>query len=146
MQEILAGKGVPDDEAMRRELRARGIGMSASLGFSNTYALALTRKRAEALGIKKISDLRRLPELHLALTHEFLDRGDGWRALARHYDLPQQNVVGVDHDVAYPKLLAGEIDLTDVISTDAMVHRNDLVLLEDDQKFFLATTPYGSIG
>ena len=106
------------------------------MGFSNTYALALTRKRAEELGIKKLSDLRRLPELRLALTHEFLDRGDGWRALVRHYDLPQKNVVGVDHDIAYPQLLAGEIDVTDVYSTDAMVHRNDLILLEDDLKFF----------
>jgi osmoprotectant transport system permease protein len=136
VEEILASQAVPDDEAMRRELRARGIGMSDSLGFSNSYALALTRQRAEALGISKISDLRRLPELHLALTHEFLDRGDGWRALVRHYDLPQRNVVGVDHDVAYPQLLSGEIDVTDVYSTDAMVHRNDLVLLEDDQNFF----------
>ncbi len=136
VQEILAAQQVPDDEAMRRELRARGIGISDSLGFSNSYSLALTRKRAEALGIKKISDLRRLPELRLAMTHEFLDRGDGWPALARHYDLPQRDVVGVDHDVAYPRLLAGEIDVTDVYSTDAMIHRNDLVLLEDDLKFF----------
>ncbi len=81
VQEILAGQAVPDEEAIRRELHARGIGMSDSLGFSNSYALALTRKRAEALGIKKISDLRRLPELRLALTHEFLDRSDGWGAL-----------------------------------------------------------------
>ncbi|HZZ80744.1 MAG TPA: glycine betaine ABC transporter substrate-binding protein [Gemmataceae bacterium] len=135
-QEILTEKAAPDDEAMRRALRARGMGMSGSLGFSNTYALALTRKRATELGIKNISDLRRFPELHLALTHEFLDRSDGWGALAERYDLPQRNVVGVDHDVAYPQLLAGEIDVTDVYSTDAMVHRNDLVLLEDDLKFF----------
>lgn len=134
--EILTEQGVPDDEAMRRELGASGIGMSGSLGFSNSYALALTRKRAEALNIRTISDLRRFPELRLALTHEFLDRSDGWRALARRYDLPQRNVVGVDHDVAYPQLLAGEIDVTDVYTTDAMVHRNDLVLLDDDLKFF----------
>src|SRR5271163_719470 len=57
MQEILAAQAVPDGEAMRRELHARGIGMSDSLGFSNSYSLALTRKRAEALGIGKISDL-----------------------------------------------------------------------------------------
>jgi osmoprotectant transport system permease protein len=136
VQEILAGRGVTDEDAMRRELHARGIGMSNSLGYSNSYSLALTKKRAEALEIRKISDLRRWPELRLAMTHEFLDRGDGWRSLARHYDLPQRNVVGVDHDVAYPQLLAGEIDLTDVYSTDAVVHRNDLALLEDDLKFF----------
>ena len=136
VQEILAHQSVPDEAAMRSELRSRGIGMSQSLGFSNTYALALTKTRAAKLGIKKISDLQRLPELRFALTHEFLDRGDGWRELSRHYQLQQRNVVGVDHDIAYPQLLAGEIDVTDVYSTDAMVHRNDLLLLEDDREFF----------
>ena len=71
-----------------------GIGISKSLGFSNTYALALTRKRAAELGISRISDLKRLPEMRLALTHEFLDRGDGWPALKRHYELQQNNVRG----------------------------------------------------
>ena len=110
--------------------------MSKSLGFSNTYAIALTKKRAAELGIAKISDLKRHPELKLALTHEFLDRSDGWPALAKRYDLPQRDVVGVDHDLAYPQLLAGEIDAIDVYSTDAMIHRGDLAVLEDDLKFF----------
>ena len=50
--------------------------------------------------------------------------------------MPQRNVVGVDHDLAYPQLLAGEIDAIDVYSTDAMIHRGDLAVLEDDLKFF----------
>ena len=77
-----------------------------------------------------------MPELRLALTHEFLDRGDGWPALKRRYDLQQRNVVGVDHDVAYRQLLAGEVDIIDVYSTDAMIRRGDLVLLKDDASFF----------
>lgn len=135
-EEILAGKNVPDEKAMRDLLRDRGIGISASLGFSDTYALALTRKRARELGVSSISDLQRLPELRIALTHEFLDRGDGWPALRRHYDLPQVDVVGVDHDVAYRQLLAGEIDVVDVYTTDAMIRRGDLALLADDHSFF----------
>lgn len=135
-EEILAGQNVPDEAAMRAALAKMGIGVSKSLGFSNTYALALTRERAEELGISKISDLQRLPELRVALTHEFLDRADGWPALRRHYDLPQRDVVGVDHDVAYRQLLAGEIDVIDVYSTDAMIRRGDLVVLEDDLSFF----------
>jgi len=135
-QEILARENVSDDDAMKHELQSRGIGISKSMGFSNTYALALTKKRANDLGITTISDLKRLPELRLALTHEFLERKDGWPALARHYDLPQRNVVGVDHDLAYPQLLAGEIDVIDVYTTDAMIYRSDLVVLEDDSKFF----------
>jgi osmoprotectant transport system permease protein len=134
--EIFAGQNVHDETSMRHLLRNQGIGMSKSLGFSNTYALALTRPRAAELGVAKISDLKRQPELRLALTHEFLDRGDGWPALARHYNLPQRDVVGVDHDVAYRQLLAGEIDIVDVYSTDALIHRNDLVVLEDDLQFF----------
>ncbi len=134
--EIFAGQNVRDETTMRDLLHEKGIGMSKSLGFSNTYALALTRKRAAELGISRVSDLKRLPELRLALTHEFLDRADGWPALKRHYDLQQSDVVGVDHDVAYRQLLAGEIDMIDVYSTDAMIRRGDLVLLEDDQSFF----------
>jgi len=134
--EIFAGKKVVDVTTMRDLLRDKGIGISKSLGFSNTYALALTRKRAMELGVSRISDLKRLPELRLALTHEFLDRADGWPALKRRYDLQQDDVVGVDHDVAFRQLLAGEVDVIDVYSTDAMIRRGDLLLLDDDQSFF----------
>jgi len=134
--EIFAGQNVSDEKTIRDLLDKKGIAMSKSLGFSDTYALAMTRRRAAQLGLSKISDLKRLPELQLALTHEFLDRGDGWTALARRYDLQQRNVVGVDHDVAYRQLLAGEVDVIDVYSTDAMIRRGDLVLLKDDAAFF----------
>ncbi len=136
MAEILAGQNITDEATARDRLRQRGIGISKPLGFSNTYALALTRKRAAELGVSRISDLKRLPDLRLALTHEFLDRADGWPALKRRYDLQQHDVVGVDHDVAYRQLLAGEIDVIDVYSTDAMIRRGDLVVLDDDLSFF----------
>jgi osmoprotectant transport system permease protein len=135
-EEILAREKLPDQVAVRAALEKMGIGMSKSLGFSDTYALALTRARAKELGISRISDLKRLPELRTALTHEFLDRKDGWGALARHYDLAQRDVAGVDHDVAYRQLLGGEIDVIDVYTTDAMIRRGDLVVLEDDESFF----------
>ncbi|MGE0537701.1 MAG: glycine betaine ABC transporter substrate-binding protein [Pirellulales bacterium] len=136
LAEIFANQQIDDEAALRARLREQGIGMSQSLGFSNTYALALTRQRAAELGISRISGLKRRPELRLAFTHEFLDRGDGWPALKRRYDLQQRSVAGVDHDVAYRQLLAGEIDVIEVYSTDAMIRRGDLVLLEDDLSFF----------
>lgn len=136
LKEIFAGTSVADDAALRELLRARGIGVTPSMGFSNSYALALTAKRAAELGAAKISDLRRLPELRMALTHEFLDRGDGWTALKKTYGLQQSSVAGVDHDVAYRQLAAGEIDVVDVYSTDAMIRRSNLFLLADDRAFF----------
>lgn len=134
--EIFADRKLPDDAAVQAALRDLGIGVSKSLGFSNTYALALTRSRAAKLKVSRISDLKRLPELRLALSHEFLDRADGWPALKRRYNLQQSGVAGVDHDLAYRQLLAGEIDVMDVYSTDAMIRRGDLVLLDDDLSFF----------
>ncbi|HEX3868884.1 MAG TPA: glycine betaine ABC transporter substrate-binding protein, partial [Pirellulales bacterium] len=136
LTEILAGQDLGDDQAMRMALSHHGIGVSNSLGFSNGYALALSRRRAAELKLSRISDLRRWPELRLAFTHEFLDRADGWPSLKRHYDLHQSRVVGVDHDLAYRQLLAGEIDVIDVYSTDAKIRQGDLTLLEDDESFF----------
>ncbi len=134
--EILARQHPRDDAAAAELLAAQGIGISQSLGFTNSYALAITRQRAAELGVAQISDLRRLPELRLALTHEFLDRADGWPALKAAYELQQSAVAGVDHDVAYRQLLSGEIDLIDVYSTDAMIRRGELLLLADDRQFF----------
>ncbi len=135
-QEIFADRDIPSDEALRAELNKLGLKMSAPLGFNNTYALALTRKRAEELDVSRISDLRRFPELKVAVTHEFLDRGDGWPALVQNYDLPQTNVLGVDHDIAYRQLLSGEVDVIDVYTTDAKIGQSDLRVLEDDLQFF----------
>src|SRR5262249_13520780 len=73
-QEIFAVERIKGEAAMRKALAAKGVGMSRSLGFNNTYALALARKRSDELGVRRVSDLRRYPELRLALTHEFLDR------------------------------------------------------------------------
>ena len=49
-------------------LARQGLGMTRSLGFQNTYALGMRKARAQALGIRTLSDLARHPEL-LSLIH-----------------------------------------------------------------------------
>jgi osmoprotectant transport system permease protein len=51
------------------------------LGFANSYALAMVAAQASKLGISRLSDLARHPELRLGLSQEFLSRKDGWEAL-----------------------------------------------------------------
>src|SRR5205085_4621363 len=123
-------------DQIANELGKVGIGMTEPLGFNNTYALVMRRNRAEQLGIRTISDLQKHPELKFGLTHEFLDRKDGWRPLAQHYQLNPQNVVGIDHALGYAALARNSIDVKDAYSTDAKIAENDLVVLEDDEKFF----------
>ena len=123
-------------EQIRESLGRFGVGMTEPLGFNNTYALVMQRTKAQQLDVRTISDLRKHPELKIGLTHEFLDRQDGWRPLRERYALPQQNVVGIDHALGYAALANSSIDIKDAYSTDAKIEQNDLVVLEDDLQFF----------
>ncbi len=135
-EEILKTKTPQSEQEMRAALKNFGIGISNELGFNNTYALVMRRAEAEKLQIKTISDLRQHPDLKLGLTHEFLDRQDGWRPLAQRYGLTMPNVIGIDHAIGYAALVHGSIDLKDAYSTDAKIAENDLVVLQDDKHFF----------
>jgi osmoprotectant transport system permease protein len=135
-EEILKTKQPLDTDQMGALLRQRGVGMTGELGFNNTYALVMRRDRAAKLGLRKISDLRSHPELNIGLTHEFLDRQDGWTPLSARYGLQMRNVRGIDHALGYAALVNGSIDLKDAYSTDARIAENDLVVFDDDLHFF----------
>jgi osmoprotectant transport system substrate-binding protein/osmoprotectant transport system permease protein len=135
-QEILGGQAAPTLDDLRRALLPRGIGVTSPLGFSNTYALVVRRELAERVGLQRISDLARVPSLRLALTHEFLERQDGWRRLADRYGLEMSEVRGIEHALAYTALVGGQTDVTDGYSTDARLAAGDLVVLDDDRGFF----------
>lgn len=121
---------------LRRALAPHGIGATQSLGFNNTYALGMKKSRAAQLGISRISDLARYPRLAIGFSEEFRRRQDGWPGLRKHYRLPQRFVRGLDHDIAYRALESGDIDLTDLYSTDASIGYYDLLVLEDDRAYF----------
>ncbi len=135
-QEILKRGDQLTFEQIASELGKIGIGMTEPLGFNNTYALVMLRSRAQKLGLRTVSDLRNHPELKFGLTHEFLDRQDGWRPLAQQYQLNPHSLIGIDHALGYAALANGSIDVKDAYSTDAKIAEYDLVTLEDDQQFF----------
>jgi osmoprotectant transport system permease protein len=135
-QEILKTDRALSLTEIRDALEKFGAGTTESLGFNNRYALVMRRTEAQRLGVHRISDLRNHPKLKIGLTHEFLDRHDGWQPLRKRYGLPQQNIIGIDHALGYAALANGSIDVKDAYSTDAKVAQNDLIVLEDDLKFF----------
>jgi osmoprotectant transport system permease protein len=135
-QEILKSDQQLGIQQIENALGKIGIGMTEPLGFNNTYALVMRRDRAEQLGIRAMSDLQKHPELKIGLTHEFLDRHDGWRPLAMEYQLNPRTVIGIDHALGYAALQSGSIDVKDAYSTDAKIAELNLLALEDDRKFF----------
>lgn len=135
--ELLGLKRVPELEELNRRLAADGLGIGVPLGFANSYALAMVATQAAALGIGRVSDLARHPQLRLGLSQEFLNRKDGWEALKAAYGLPFVPR-GLDHGLAYEALAATQLDVIDVYSTDAKIERYKLRVLEDDRAFFPA--------
>jgi len=135
-EEILTGRGLRSEDAIRSALAERGIAMSLPLGFDDTYAIGMKKARAQALGVRTLSDLRRHPELCFGFSNEFMDRKDGWPGLRERYRLPQTDVRGLDHDLAYRGLEAGKIDATDLYSTDAEISYYGLSVLADDLGYF----------
>ena len=91
---------------------------------------------AARLGVMSLSDLRRHPELKFGFSNEFMDRADGWPGIRDRYGLPQRDVRGLDHDLAYRALASGEIQATDLYSTDAEIRQYNLRVLRDDLNFF----------
>ena len=130
-EEMLAG-----ERDLPGALARLGLGMSDPLGFEDNYALGMRRDVAERLGVRVISDLSRLPNIEFGFSNEFLRRRDGWPRLREVYRLSQARVRGMDHQLAYRALRSGDIQATDLYSTDAEIRAGDLALLEDDRRAF----------
>jgi osmoprotectant transport system permease protein len=135
-QAILQLPGRVSHAQMRDLLGARfKLEMLDFFGFSNTYALATSGATAERLGLKHISDLKEHPELRFGFSNEFKNRADGWLGLKQAYWLTA-DPVGMEHALTYGGIKEGKIDVTDAYSTDGDLKKFNLVLLEDDRRFF----------
>ena len=130
-------KDIPEaDEArLTAALAEDSVEMLPTFGFNNTYALAASAAAAEARGLRRISDLADHRDLRMALSHELLERRDGWPGLQNVYGF-DWTPDGIEHALAYQAIADGAIDLTDAYSTDGELARYDLAVLEDDRGFF----------
>lgn len=98
VEEILSAErpaaGSPSETWLREHLAARGLVLSAPLGFDNGYALAMPEGLAGRLGVRSVSDLRRHPALRLGFSSEFMNRREGGRACASATACPTARCVG----------------------------------------------------
>lgn len=135
-EEIFAGQGISGVAALRAKLAESGLDMTDPLGFNNTYVIGMKEELARELRIRSISDLRDHSDLKLRFSNEFMKRADGWGALAQRYQLPHQDVRGLEHALAYEALDKGVIQVTDLYATDAKIRKLRLRRLDDDLGHF----------
>jgi osmoprotectant transport system permease protein len=129
--------------AVRRQLpEAYGVHVVASLGFENTYALAMRAAKARELGIGRISDLRgHARDFAIASDYEFFDRAE-WAVLEQHYRLHFADERSMDPSLMYEAIRAGSVEVIGAYSTDGRIEAYDLIVLEDD---LAAIPPYDAI-
>ena len=116
-------------------LARRGLAFHVRFGFVNNYAIAVPSTVARERRLQRVSDLRDEADLRLGFSYEFMNRGDGWPAMRRLYELPQE-ASALEHALAYRALDSGQLDATDAYTTDGDLALYDLTLLEDDLDLF----------
>ncbi len=106
------------------------------IGFNNTYCLAMPRTKAEQYGISKISDLIGMDKKFiLAPSFEFAEREDGLKKLLADYEgIEFADVVPVEGPLKYISSENDQVDIVIAFSTDGMLQKFNMVVLEDDRK------------
>ena len=115
-----------------------------SLGFNNTFAIVIRGEDARRLHVTTLSEASRYtPQWRAGLGYEFLERPDGYPGLARVYGLQFSAPPRIlDLGLLYRALLDKQVDLVAGNSTDGLLAARDLVVLEDDKRYF---PPYEAV-
>lgn len=120
-----------------------GFEMSAPIGCSNTYVLAVPQEVSEKYNLTKLSQLiTQAPNLHLGCTTAFTQREDLLPKMKKDFGINFKEVVGLEGNIRYQAITSGEVEVTDAYETDALVMKSNLVRLEDDISFF---PPYQAV-
>jgi osmoprotectant transport system substrate-binding protein len=110
--------------------------------FTSSNEVALTKEKAEELGVTTISDLSdKAQDLTLYGSPECRQRTDCLLGLQEVYGLDFKKFVPVAIDLRHEVLTSGKADLSIVFTTDPQIQREEFVLLEDDKGMF---PPYNS--
>lgn len=124
-------------EKAKELLMENGLKAMNSIGFNNTYTLAVTQETAKKYNLNTFSDLVKVSEqLILGCEFEFKDRPDGYPGLKSTYNMLFKEVKGMDHGIMYRSLNQGGVDVVDAYATDGQIKVYDLKILEDDLEFF----------
>ena len=109
---------------------------------NDTYALAIKKEMADEYGTS-ISELGEVvnadsKRLKFGIDQEFYERPDGFFKMAEYYgfDVPTGQVKTMDVGLSYEALNRDQVDVAMVFSTDGLIRKFDLLVLEDDKQFF----------
>ncbi|MFL6054335.1 MAG: glycine betaine ABC transporter substrate-binding protein [Actinoallomurus sp.] len=142
-------KPIPDakqqyDAVAKEDLAKNKVVWGNPAPLNNTYAFAIRKDKAAALGVTKLSDLANLArtkpnEATFCIESEFSTRDDGWPGVTKAYGItvPKSNVKMLDTGVIYSETKKGTTcNFGEVFATDGRIASMGLTVLQDDRHFF----------
>ena len=145
---ILKEKPISDPESVYEKVKEYydqklKLAVMKPLGFENTFAMIIREEDAKKWQIKSLSEIGKYtPQIKAGFGYEFLERADGYPGLSKTYGLKFANIKQMELGLMYQALKEKQVDFIAASSTDGLIPVLNLVILEDDKKYF---PPYQAI-
>lgn len=134
--------GEASTAAVQALFKPLGLELTSKFGFSNDYAMVMTKERAKDLGVTTIQDLTKVSGVKFVVDDDFVQRpADGLQQMNRRYGITGSTTithpVGTEgKDKIVSALLDGSADVGELFMTDGQIAEYDLVVLDDNLSFF----------
>ncbi|MFG2134084.1 glycine betaine ABC transporter substrate-binding protein [Streptomyces sp. NPDC048751] len=130
-------------EAVRDADLKNGVTWLPPSRLNNTYALAMNQANFKKYGTKTLSDVAALSRrdpgaVTLCVEGEFANRADGLPGMQKAYgmNVPLDRITQMDTGIIYTQAAKGSCVYGEVFTTDGRIASMDLVVMDDDRKFF----------
>ncbi|WP_199288053.1 ABC transporter permease/substrate-binding protein [Culicoidibacter larvae] len=130
-------------DELKTQLADIDLTAMAPLGFENRYAFAVRADIAEKYNLTTTSELAAVsPELNFISTMEFQNREDGFIGANKVYNFNFKGMNAADDAMRYTAVDSGAADASDVFTTDGLIAKYNMKVLEDDKHFFAPYTAF----
>ncbi|MFE2045397.1 glycine betaine ABC transporter substrate-binding protein [Streptomyces sp. NPDC059477] len=130
-------------EAVREADARNGLTWLPPATLDNTYALAMNQANFEKYGTRTLSQVAELSRsdpgaVTLCVEGEFANRADGLPGMQKAYgmNIPAANITQMDAGIIYTQTAKGACTYGEVFTTDGRIKSMNLVVMQDDRKFF----------
>jgi len=144
---VMKREATADRDKLMRQMtqwlrKEKGVYCLGSLGFENSYALAVRRSFARRRRLDTIEDLTTVTsELTIASDPEFFGRSE-WRDLKQAYSLEFRDRLRMQSTLLYKAAGRGEVDVITGYTSDPRINQYNLKVLTDNRRVL---PPYDAV-
>jgi len=131
-------------DSIKSQLKSEyNIEVLKEMNFNNSYGIAVKKEVVDKYNLKTISDFAKVADkMHIGMGIDFVDREDGLKGLLNIYDFQPKETSTYAGSLKYTALMSDEVDAIVAYTTDGLLKKFDLVVLEDDKNLF---APYYAV-